>query len=100
MARKSGFINVLFAAASFAGGLTLGLLLAPKSGKENRRWVSDQANEMTGWMDEQGKQVLRKGSSHLKDLRKNVRSGIQQNVPDLYKATEHIELDGTDLMNG
>lgn len=98
MAKRSIFIQFLLTATSFAGGIVLGMLLAPKSGKENRRWINDHTTELADWVDSQGKEVLNKSSKQLSGVRKKVRQSIKDNLPDLYDATEEIRLDESDFI--
>lgn len=98
MAKRSSFTQLLLTASSFAGGMALGMLLAPRSGKENREWINDHTTELADWVDDQGKEVLNKSSRHLSRVRRKVRRGIKDNLPDLYDATEEIKLDDSDFI--
>lgn len=40
------FEKVLIAGLAFLGGVAVGMLFAPKSGRENRQWVKDQAGKI------------------------------------------------------
>lgn len=73
---------LVFAAGAFVGGLFCSWLSSPRTGAENRRWVSD--------------------STH--NLRDKVRSSGQElrsrNLPDLYEATKNLGLTDEDLLPG
>lgn len=97
MGRKTNISSILLAATSFIGGVAAGLLLAPKKGSQNRAWVSDHATELANWVDAQHETARDKGSKELHRFRKNVQQGIRQNVPDLYEATENIDLSDNDI---
>jgi gas vesicle protein len=97
MSRKSNLSKVFLVTTSFVSGLAAGLLLAPKSGQKSRAWISDHANELSGWMDKQRKTATEKSNRELQRLRKNVHDGIQRNIPNLYEATEKIDLSDKDV---
>lgn len=98
MAKRSNLSQILLTASSFAGGLALGLLLAPKSGKEYRKWINEQTTEFTDWAEVQGKEALKKSSSQINEVSRKVRSGIRDSIPNLYDATEEIRLDDSDFI--
>jgi gas vesicle protein len=83
---------------SFAAGLAAGMLFSPKSGRENREWISDQANHLGEWVNETGKKSVRRAKEELTELREKVHQRIDRTVPDLYAATENVALDENDLM--
>ncbi len=98
MAKRSNLTQLLLTAGSFAGGVALGMLLAPKAGKEYRKWINEQTTELADWADVQGKEVLKKGGAQLSEIRERVRHGIRDSIPDLYDATEEIRLDESDFI--
>lgn len=98
MAKRSNLTQFLLTASSFAGGVALGLLLAPKSGREHRKWINDQTTELADWVDAQGKVVLKKSSEQISDVSRKVRNGIKDSIPDLYDATENIKLEESDFL--
>lgn len=98
MAKRSNFTRFLITATSFAGGMALGMLLAPKSGKENREWIHKQSADISGWIDGQRKDVIQKSEKQFTEVRKKVQQGIRNNVPDLYDATEEIRLDDSPVI--
>ena len=91
---------LLVAASSFVGGFALGLLLAPKSGKENREWLAHQAEGAAGWVDKKSHEAREKTGEQLAKIKESVRQGVKNSVPDLYEATENIHLDEDDLAAG
>lgn len=97
MERKSNIRSIFLATTSFIGGVAVGLLLSPKSGDENRMWLSDHTTELANWIDDQRKSAKDKSNKELQRFRKNVQQGIRQNVPDLYEATENIDLSNNDI---
>lgn len=98
MAKRSNLTKLLLTATSFAGGMALGMILAPRSGRENREWINDQTTEFADWVDDQGKEVLNKSSKKLSQIRTKVREGVKNNFPNLYEATEEIKLDESDFI--
>lgn len=90
MAKKPVFYSLLLATGSFIGGVTFGLLLTPKTGRQNRAWVYDQAGELSNWIERHQKTFDTKGRLKLNHIRRNVHDGLKQNIPDPYEATEHI----------
>lgn len=98
MAKRSLLAKLLVTATSFAGGVALGILLAPKSGRENREWINRHTSEFTDWVDGQSRDMLNKGNKQINRARKSVRKGIKRNVPNLYDATEEIRLDDSPII--
>lgn len=98
MAKRSNLTQFLLTASSFAGGLALGMLLAPKSGKEYRKWINEQTTELADWVDVQSREVLKKGSEQISGVSNKVRHGIKESIPDLYDATENIKLEESDFL--
>jgi hypothetical protein len=71
---------ITFAAGAFAGGLFCSWLASPRSGAQNRQWLSESTNEFRDKVRCSGK-----------DLR-------SKNLPDLYEATENLGLTEEDLI--
>jgi gas vesicle protein len=100
MAKRSNLALLALAASSFAGGLALGLLLSPQSGRDNRKWITDNADQMRHWADEKGKEVAQRGEETLHRFREGFKEGVKHNVPDLYEATEDIDIEGGPIIDG
>ncbi len=83
---------------SFAAGLVAGMLFSPKSGRENREWINDQVSTLGDWVNETGQKSVSRARKELNDLRKKVKKGIDKTVPDLYSATDGMELEEKDLI--
>lgn len=83
---------------SFTAGLVAGMLFAPKSGRENREWINDQASTIGDWVNETGQKSVFRAKKELRDLRKKVKKGIDKTLPDLYSATDGMELEEKDLI--
>lgn len=97
MERNTNITSVFLATTSFIGGVAVGLLLSPKSGNENRMWLSDHTADLTNWLDDQRRSAKDKSNKELQRFRKNVQQGIRQHIPDLYEATEDIDLKKNDI---
>lgn len=97
MEKKTKISSIFLATTSFIGGVAVGLLLSPKSGDENRIWLSEHTSELTDWLNDYRRSAKDKSNKELQRFRKNVQQGIRQNVPDLYKATEDIDLSNNDI---
>ncbi len=78
MANK-GLGYILTFTGGIIGGLALGMLLSPKTGKENRAY-------------------LKKGASEARHKVKDVARDIKKNLPDLYEATDKLDFNVDDVM--
>lgn len=96
MSRKR---NLLLFTTSFLGGLAAGFLLTPRKGGQNRTWLSENVLELKRWTKSQHRTAKRKGSQEINKLGKSIQQGIQQNIPDLYEATDAIPLSDDDILN-
>lgn len=92
MHNRSNLKLILLAASSFLGGVGLGMLLAPKRGKQSRRWIAEHATELAHWIDEKGHETVSRSEEQLRSIRNKMQTGYKDTIPDLYKATEHINL--------
>lgn len=100
MTSRSNFGLFLLATSSFIGGMALGLLLSPRSGSENRRWIASNATELADWVDKRGRDAIQQGEEQFSHIRSNIHKGIRKNVPDLYEATEQIDFDTSRMNHG
>ncbi|MDR9418714.1 YtxH domain-containing protein [Gracilimonas sp.] len=87
---KKGIGTLLFGAAAFTGGIVAGLLLTPKSGKENRRWVKDQSDETKRWLEIKGRKIKNDSEKRIDRVSKGIKKTVKDSLPDLYEATEDI----------
>ena len=90
---------VLVAVSSFVGGFAVGLLLAPKSGRENRKWLVDHAEEAADWVDKKSHEAREKTEERIAQFKETVKQGVKNTVPDLYEATEDLHLEDDELAN-
>jgi gas vesicle protein len=81
-----GIGTLITGLAAFAGGVVAGLLLTPKSGKENRQWIEDQSHK-----------ILEDGEKRIGEVSNNIKRSVKENLPDLYEATELLQFDDEEL---
>lgn len=98
MAKNSNFSLLIVAAASFVGGAAVGLLVSPRSGRENREWLSDQATDVADWVDKKGHDALNYAENRIDSIKHNVQEELKKAVPDLYEATEDFHLNDDDVV--
>lgn len=97
MKQETDTNSILLATTTFIGGIAIGLLLSPKAGDQNRRWLAEHTTKLANWLDNQHRKARHTSRQELRQFRKNVQQGIRQNVPDLYEATEDIDLSDNDV---
>lgn len=91
MAASSNKLEILLISlASFATGFAVGLFLTPKSGKENREWLHNQADQAVDWLDEKSHEAMYSTSQKIRK--------VKETIPDLYSATEDLNLEDDDLL--
>ncbi|TYP91693.1 hypothetical protein LX73_2518 [Fodinibius salinus] len=99
MASNSKIRSILALTSSFIGGVTIGLLLAPKNGSANRRWLNKKVRKLSRWADYHRQQAQRSGIKEYHNLRTLLNRRIHDNIPDLYESTADIPLSKHDLNN-
>lgn len=99
MNTHSTLSKLFLATSSFAGGLALGLLLAPGAGKQNRTLLRKKARSLGNWIEQHGRDPLILGAKHFASIRNKIQQQIDHNVPDLYRATEQLQLDDDDFLH-
>tara|TARA_R110000868_G_scaffold294140_3_gene554755 strand:+ start:2665 stop:2931 length:267 start_codon:yes stop_codon:yes gene_type:complete len=77
----------------FSTGVVIGLLLSPKSGKENRKWISEQTGEAKLWVEDKSDKIVKESERKLHKISK----GVKQAIPDLYEATSSILFEEEDI---
>ena len=81
-----GIGTLITGLVGFAGGVVAGLLLTPKSGKENRKWIEDKSYK-----------ILEDGEKKIDEVSKNIKRSVKENLPDLYEATEILQFEDEEL---
>lgn len=84
----------VLSAVGFSAGVVAGLLLAPKSGSESRKWISEHTDEARNWVGHQGERLIRESEERIS----KIRHGIKDSIPDLYEATEDIHFEEEELV--
>ncbi|MFH5830806.1 hypothetical protein [Halalkalibaculum sp. DA384] len=90
MKEKKSMRLFLVAASSFIGGVGLGLLMAPRNGRQNRQWLIQHVSEWSPRRTNNKKRHTLK--RQLRKLRNRVKRGYDNRVPDLYAATDQLDL--------
>lgn len=85
--------SILAATAAFSAGVITGLLLSPRTGEENRKWLSDQTDEAKTWMEAQGHKFIEESEKRIDTISKS----LKESIPDLYAATESIHFEEEEL---
>jgi len=93
MNKKSTVTQLFLTTASFFGGLAVGMLLSPSSGKENRKRMQSHASKAADWITDHQNQIIGTGNRHFRKLRSRIRNRVNKNIPNLYHATEQIQFD-------
>lgn len=94
-ATKSNIAYALVSAGSFLGGVALGFLMSPKGGKENRKWITNQTQDLLDWLEKNSKNVLDSTEKGISLLRLNMNNSI----PNLYSATENLGFEESELFD-
>jgi gas vesicle protein len=66
----------------FGIGVTMGVLFAPKSGSETRRYLADKANESSDFLMQQGQQI-KSTASDLMDKGREMVMNQKDKVSDM-----------------
>lgn len=85
--------TIVLSALGFSAGMVAGILLAPKSGKESRKWISEHTDGARNWVGHQGEKLIKESEDRLK----KIQEGIKDSIPDLYEATEDIHFEEEEL---
>lgn len=86
MASKTASYLVV-AAGAFLGGLALGMLVSPQTGRENRALIRKKSSNVANFV-----------SKKTRKVRSDVSKEVRKNFPDLYDATSDIGLNDTDVL--
>lgn len=91
-----GIKNLLLGLTAFSGGFFAALMLSPKSGKENRKWVSDQSKETKDWIEDKSTQLAKESEKRIDRVSKGIKKTVEDSLPDLYEATENLSFSETE----
>lgn len=95
---KTVLTVTLATAGAFFTGLAVGLLISPRSGKENRTWLKQHAEDLGDWVEDHSKEAIQETEEKIKHLQQDVKKKIKDSIPDLYEATEDIHLTEEELI--
>ncbi|MEX0609750.1 MAG: YtxH domain-containing protein [Balneolaceae bacterium] len=87
---NKGLKNLFITLTAFSGGLVTGLLLTPKSGQENRKWVSSHSKETKEWLEDKGHKIVEESEKRIDRVSKGIKKTVQDSLPDLYEATDDL----------
>lgn len=88
---KKGIGTILVGATAFAGGVLAGLILSPKSGRENVKWVKDQSEETKQWLETTGRKLKEDSEKRIDRFSEGIKKSVKDSLPDLYEATEDLD---------
>lgn len=97
MASNNTLKTLLAGTGLLLTGLAIGLLLSPRSGKENRLFIKKTARDAGLWVDDQTKPVREKTRQGMTHIKNNVRDTVKNRMPDLYEATD-FRLDESEVL--
>ncbi|TNE73831.1 YtxH domain-containing protein [bacterium] len=98
MSSKSPITVILATAGAFFTGVAVGLLIAPKSGRENRDWLKSQALDVSDWVGQHSREAIHETEEKIKTIQHDVKQKIRENIPDLYEATSDVHLSEEELI--
>lgn len=80
----NGLKLFITASGMLATGLAIGLLLSPKSGRENRASIRKGAHDAGDWMNIQTESARNKATN----VGDNIKKSVKDRVPDLYEVSD------------
>ncbi len=86
---KSTVGKMISSVVAFATGVTAGILIAPKSGKESRKWMAEHTEGARSWVEAKGHRFLDESEGRIR----RISEGVKNLIPDLYEATEEIQFE-------
>jgi gas vesicle protein len=93
MSSRNGLGILVAAAGFFAAGIAAGLLLSPKSGRENRAYIRKGADDAGNWVHSKRTEA----QERVHQVSDKVKRTVREHVPDLYEATNGLHLDDNDV---
>lgn len=77
--------------------MAVGMLLT-RGKKDTKNWLSDRTSKISIWLKKQRSLSGRNGSFATHGIRSGIHKQIDKNIPDPYRATEHIALEERDML--
>lgn len=90
MAKTSNIGLLFMAATTFAAGYAVGLLMAPRSGRESRDLIKRKSKDALHWAEEVSHDVVEESEKKIHEMNEKVHKKMKDVIPDLYEATEDI----------
>lgn len=94
---NKGLGTFLTGVVAFSTGMIAGLLLAPKSGKESRKWLSEHTDEAKNWIDDKAHKLVEESEKTLDKMSEGIKKTVHDALPDLYEATEMLNFEEEDI---
>jgi hypothetical protein len=91
--------NSLLIGSGFATGVIAGYLIYPVSKKQRINELLNRAEAAIDGLNEKSLRLKLKGNESFQKFRSTVNRELRQPIPDLYKATESLSLDESDLVD-
>lgn len=89
--------NSLLIGSGFAGGLIAGCFLSRVSEKEKLQHMIERVEKRLEELNQRSLAMKLKSAEQLQEIRDKLRKELSNPVPDLYKATESLTLEESDL---
>lgn len=89
----------MLTAASFTAGYAVGLLVAPRSGRESREILKKKSSEALHWAEEKGHEVVEESEKRIHDLNEKVHKTVKESIPDLAEALDDVHLNDDDVIS-
>jgi len=99
MSKNSNFGMMILAAASFTAGYAVGLLMAPRSGKESRELLKQRSAEALNWAEEKGHEMVEESEKKINELNEKVHQTVKDNIPDLSEALDDVHMSEDDVIS-
>lgn len=99
MGKNSNFGMMILAAASFTAGYAVGLLMAPRSGKESREMLRKRSAEALSWAEEKGHEMVEESEKKFNEINEKVHQTVKDNIPDLSEAMDDVHMSDEDVIS-
>lgn len=93
MSTDNSFKFFIASIGIFAAGIAAGLLLSPKSGRENREYIRQSTDHAGKWVQSKRDEAQMKAHK----VTDKVKRSVKEHVPDLYEATNSLQMNDEDL---
>ena len=92
MAKTNNIGILVMAAATFTAGYAIGLLMAPRSGRESRDIIKMKSKDTLNWAEKVGHDVVEESEKRIHEMNEKVHKKVKDVIPDLYEATEDVTI--------